>query len=198
VFHQPYRNADSIRGIEGFSHLWLIFGFHETIDQGWKPTVRPPRLGGNERVGVFASRSTFRPNGLGLSLVTLEGIDTTSPDGPILKLGGIDLIDGTPIYDIKPYLSYAEAIPGARAGFAHEEIPRLKVKIEENAENDFKKLPTRAQNLIIEALSLDPRPAVQAHQEDRTFGAMLCGKNVRFTIKEKTCRITDMTDATRE
>jgi hypothetical protein len=131
-------------------------------------------------------------------LVTLEGIDTTSPDGPILKLGGIDLIDGTPIYDIKPYLSYAEAITGARAGFAHEEIPRLKVKIEENAENDFKKLPTRAQNLILEALSLDPRPAVQAHQEDRTFGAMLCGKNVRFTIKEKTCRITDMTDATRE
>jgi hypothetical protein len=131
-------------------------------------------------------------------LVTLEGIDTTSPDGPILKLGGIDLIDGTPIYDIKPYLPYAEAIPGARAGFAHEEIPRLKVEIEENAENDFKKLPTRAQNLILEALSLDPRPAVQAHQEDRTFGAMLCGKNVRFTIKEKTCRITDMTDVTRE
>ena len=198
VFHPPYRNADSIRGLEGFSHLWLIFGFHETVDQGWKPTVRPPRLGGNERVGVFASRSTFRPNGLGLSLVTLEGIDTTSPDSPILKLGGIDLIDGTPIYDIKPYLPYAEAIPKARAGFAHEEIPRLKVEIEENAENDFKKLPTRAQNLILEALSLDPRPAVQAHQEDRTFGAMLCGKNVRFTIKEKTCRITDITDVTRE
>ena len=130
--------------------------------------------------------------------MTLEGIDTTSPDSPILKLGGIDLIDGTPIYDIKPYLPYAEAIPKARAGFAHEEIPRLKVEIEEKAENDFKKLPTRAQNLIFEALSLDPRPAVQSHQQDRTFGAMLCGKNVRFTIKEKTCRITDITDVTRE
>jgi tRNA-Thr(GGU) m(6)t(6)A37 methyltransferase TsaA len=198
MFHPAYRNADSTRGIEGFSHLWLIFGFHETIEQGWKPTVRPPRLGGNERVGVFASRSTFRPNGLGLSLVTLEGIDTTSPDGPILKLGAIDLIDGTPIYDIKPYLPYAEAIPKARSGFAQEEIPRLKVEIDESAKSDFKKLPTRAQNLILEALSLDPRPAVQAHQEDRTFGAILCGKNVRFTIKEKTCRITDMTNVTRE
>jgi hypothetical protein len=162
------------------------------MDQGWKPTVRPPRLGGNERVGVFASRSTFRPNGLGLSLVTLEGIDTSSPDGPILKLGGVDLIDGTPVYDIKPYLPYAEAIPKARSGFAQEEIPRLKVEIEENAQSDFKKLPTRAQNLIFEALSLDPRPAVQSHQEDRIFGAMLCGKNVRFVIEGGVCRVLEI------
>jgi tRNA-Thr(GGU) m(6)t(6)A37 methyltransferase TsaA len=194
VFHSPYRNADSIRGIEGFSHLWLIFGFHETIDQGWKPTVRPPRLGGNERVGVFASRSTFRPNGLGLSLVTLEGIDTTSPDGPILKLGGVDLIDGTPIYDIKPYLPYAESIPNARSGYAQVEIPRLKVEICDDTQAAFTALPDRAQNLIIEALSLDPRPAVQSQQHDRTFGAILCGKNIRFTVEGRTCLIVDMTD----
>jgi tRNA-Thr(GGU) m(6)t(6)A37 methyltransferase TsaA len=195
IFHPPYRNADSIRGLEGFSHLWLIFGFHETIEQGWKPTVRPPRLGGNERIGVFASRSTFRPNGLGLSLVALEGIDTTSPHSPILKLGGVDLIDSTPIYDIKPYLPYAESIPKACSGFADEEIPRLKVEIEESAKSDFKKLPTRAQSLILEAISLDPRPAVQSHQQDRTFGAIICSKNVRFTIKESTCLIVDITDA---
>ena len=108
VFHETYRSPEAIRGIEGFSHLWLIFGFHETVAQGWKPTVRPPRLGGNQRVGVFASRSTFRPNGLGLSLVRLEGIDTTANDAPVLLLGGVDLLDGTPVYDIKPYLPYAE------------------------------------------------------------------------------------------
>ena len=102
VFHDPYRNPEAIRGIEGFSHLWLIFGFHETAGQGWKPTVRPPRLGGNRRVGVFASRATFRPNGLGLSLVRLEGIDTSPANAPVLLLGGVDLLDGTPVYDIKP------------------------------------------------------------------------------------------------
>lgn len=195
IFESPYRNLDSIRGLEGFSHLWLIFGFHETIEQGWKPTVRPPRLGGNERVGVFASRSTFRPNSLGLSLVTLEGIDTKSPESPILKLGGIDLIDGTPIYDIKPYLPYAESVPNARSGFADEEITRLKVEVAENAQDDFHQLSTRAQNLIMEALSLDPRPAVQTHHQDRSFGATLCGKNVRFTISETTCLIIQISDA---
>ena len=192
IFEPPNRNPDAIRGLEGFSHLWLIFGFHETIEQGWKPTVRPPRLGGNERVGVFASRSTFRPNGLGLSLVTLEDIDTTSSESPILKLGGIDLIDGTPIYDIKPYLPYAESVSNASSGFADEEIPRLKVEVDESAENDFKKLPCRSQQLIIEALSLDPRPAVQNHQQDRTFGARLCGKNVRFTIESGVCRVLEI------
>ena len=122
VFHPEYRSLEAVRGIEGFSHLWLIFGFHETVEQGWKPTVRPPRLGGNQRVGVFASRSTFRPNGLGLSLVKLEGIDTTAPDSPVLMLGGLDLLDGTPVYDVKPYLPYAEAVPEAAAGFAGDAI----------------------------------------------------------------------------
>lgn len=189
VFHEAYRSPEAIRGIEGFSHLWLIFGFHETAEQGWKPTVRPPRLGGNRRVGVFASRSTFRPNGLGLSLVRLEGIDTSAADGPVLLLGGVDLLDGTPVYDIKPYLPYAESIPDAAAGFAADEIPRLKVELADEAVEAFGSLPERAQAVIREALSLDPRPAVQAENSDRVFGALLCGHDVRFTITGGVCRI---------
>ncbi|RPJ34989.1 MAG: tRNA (N6-threonylcarbamoyladenosine(37)-N6)-methyltransferase TrmO [Verrucomicrobiaceae bacterium] len=192
VFHEAYRSPEAIRGIGGFSHLWLIFGFHETAGQGWKPTVRPPRLGGNRRVGVFASRSTFRPNALGLSLVHLDGIDTTAADGPALLLGGVDLLDGTPVYDIKPYLPYAEAIPGAAAGFAGDEIPRLKVEFADEAAEAFASLPQRAQAVIREALSLDPRPAVRLEESDRVFGAILCGRDVRFTVRQGVCRILEL------
>lgn len=194
VFHEAYRSPEAIRGMEGFSHLWLIFGFHETVDQGWNPTVRPPRLGGNQRVGVFASRSTFRPNGLGLSLVRLEGIDTKAKDAPILLLGGVDLLDGTPVYDIKPYLPYAESIPDAASGFAGEEIPRLQIAIADEAREAFAKLPARAQALIREALSLDPRPAVRAEDSERVFGALFCGRNVRFTVQNGICRILKLED----
>lgn len=196
VFHESYRSQEAIRGIEGFTHLWLIFGFHETIDQGWKPTVRPPRLGGNQRVGVFASRSPFRPNGLGLSLVRLEGIDLTAQNPPILLLGGVDLLDGTPVYDIKPYLPYAEAIPDAAAGFAGEEIPRLAVEIAAEANDEFASLPERSQAVIREALALDPRPAVRMEESERIFGALLCGRNVRFTVKNGICRIVELANST--
>jgi tRNA-Thr(GGU) m(6)t(6)A37 methyltransferase TsaA len=189
VFHEAYRRPEAIRGIDGFSHLWLIFGFHETLAQGWKPTVRPPRLGGNERVGVFASRSTFRPNGLGLSLVKLEGVDLTAAEGPVLLLGGLDLLDGTPVYDVKPYLPYAEALPDATAGFAREEIRRLPVEVDRAATEDFQRLPLRAQAVITEALSLDPRPATQVADGSREFGASLCGCNVRFVVRDGVCRI---------
>lgn len=189
VFHPAFRSREAVRGIEGFSHLWLIFGFHETADQGWKPTVRPPRLGGNQRVGVFASRSTFRPNGLGLSLVRLEGVEMTSADAPVFLLGGLDLLDGTPVYDVKPYLPYAEAIPEASVGFAGEAIPRLVVEVEDLARADFDRLPSRAKAVVLEALSLDPRPATRAEDPERVFGASLCGCNVRFVIEEGVCRI---------
>jgi tRNA-Thr(GGU) m(6)t(6)A37 methyltransferase TsaA len=192
VFHEACRSPEAIRGIDGFSHLWLIFGFHETAAQGWKPTVRPPRLGGNRRVGVFASRSTFRPNALGLSLVRLEGIDTAAADAPVLLLGGLDLIDGTPVYDIKPYLPYAESIPDAAAGFASGEIPRLKIELADEAAEIFSSLPERAQAVIREALALDPRPAVQAEDSGRVFGANLCGRDVRFTITGGVCRIVEI------
>lgn len=188
-FHPAYRSAEAVRGIEGFSHLWLIFGFHETVDHGWKPTVRPPRLGGNERIGVFASRSTFRPNGLGLSLVRLEGIDATAADSPVLLLGGLDLLDGTPIYDVKPYLPYVEAMADAAGGFAAESIPRLPVEVEPETVGDFESLPVRAQAVLLEVLSLDPRPATVTDDPARVFGALLCGCNVRFTFREGVCRI---------
>ncbi len=189
VFHPEYRSPEAVRGIEGFSHLWLIFGFHQTVDQGWKPTVRPPRLGGNQRIGVFASRSTFRPNGLGLSLVRLEGVDTTAADSPVLLLGGLDLLDGTPVYDVKPYLPYAEAVPEAAGGFAGDEISRLPVEVEPGAAGDFGRLPARARAVLLEALSLDPRPATQAADPGRVFGASLCGCNVRFKIHGGVCWI---------
>ncbi|MEO5715314.1 MAG: tRNA (N6-threonylcarbamoyladenosine(37)-N6)-methyltransferase TrmO [Luteolibacter sp.] len=189
VFHESYRSPEAVRGIEGFSHLWLVFGFHETVEQGWKPTVRPPRLGGNQRVGVFASRSTFRPNGLGLSLVKLEGVDLSAPDSPVLLLGGLDLLDGTPVYDVKPYLPYAESLPDATAGFAGEKIPRLPVEVDPAAAEDFAKLPKRARAVLAEVLSLDPRPATQVADDGREFGAALCGHNVRFVVSGGICRI---------
>lgn len=191
VFHPPYRSPEAVRGIEGFSHLWLVFGFHETAAAGWKPTVRPPRLGGNKRIGVFASRSTFRPNGLGLSLVKLEGVDFSGDSAPVLLLGGLDLVDGTPVYDVKPYLPYAEALPEATGGFAEDEIPRLSVEIAPAAAGDFERLPVRARQVLREVLSLDPRPAIRAGDEepDRVFGALLCGRDVRFQVVAGTCRI---------
>ncbi len=192
VFHEGYRSDEAVRGLDGFSHVWLIFGFHKTVGQGWKPTVRPPRLGGNERVGVFASRSTFRPNGLGLSLVRLEGVDRECDQSPILRLGGLDLLDGTPIYDVKPYLPYAESLPEASAGFAGDEIARLEVVVDESVVAEFGALPERAQKLIHEALSLDPRPAVNADEPERVYGVLLCGKNVRFTIAGGSCRVLEI------
>ncbi len=188
-FHPEFRSPEAIRGIEGFSHLWLVFGFHGTAAQGWRPTVRPPRLGGNQRVGVFASRSTFRPNGLGLSLVRLEGIDRQSAAAPVLLLGGLDLIDGTPVYDVKPYLAYAEAISEAAGGFAADEIPRLEVMVDDGARADFERLTPRVRKVLEEVLSLDPRPATRCGDEPRMFGAELCGRNVRFEVVDGICRI---------
>lgn len=182
-FYEAYRGEEFLRGMDGFSHVWLIFGFHETMDRGWSPTVRPPRLGGNQRVGVFASRSTHRPNGLGLSLCRYDGIEST-PQGPALLLGGVDLIDGTPVYDVKPYLAYAEALPDARCGYADESPPRREVVIGDAARADFFALPSRDQKVIEEVLALDPRPA--AHDDvNRVYGALLCGWNVKFRVDDQ-------------
>jgi tRNA-Thr(GGU) m(6)t(6)A37 methyltransferase TsaA len=181
-FHEKYRGADFLRGIEGFSHLWIIFGFHQTADQSWSATVRPPRLGGNDRVGVFASRSTYRPNGLGLSLCQLEAV-VDGEDGPALRLAGLDCVDGTPVYDIKPYLAYAEAIANARCGYAQESPLRKEVVITAAALPAFSAMNERDQAIVMESLALDPRPA--AHQDPaRVYGAMLCGKNVRFVVRD--------------
>lgn len=192
VFDDTFRSPEAVRGLDGFSHVWLIFGFHETADKGWQPTVRPPRLGGNRRVGVFASRSTFRPNGLGLSLVRLEGIDFDRPDGPVLKLGGLDLIDGTPVFDVKPYLPYAEALPAATGGFAAEAPCLIEVAVAPEAKTAFDRLPERARRVIARVLALDPRPAVQTGDESRVFGAGLCGHNVRFRVADGICEIVSI------
>ncbi|MCW1922754.1 tRNA (N6-threonylcarbamoyladenosine(37)-N6)-methyltransferase TrmO [Luteolibacter arcticus] len=186
VFEPEFRQAEALRGMEGFSHLWLIFGFHLTVDGGWTPTVRPPRLGGNERVGVFATRSTFRPNNLGLSLVRLDGIERREKEGSVLLLGGIDLVDGTPVFDIKPYIPYAEALPDARGGFAPDEPHRLGVVAATPA---FEALPERSQRVIVEALSLDPRPPAGRDEPGRIHGASLCGLEVKFRIEGDECQI---------
>ena len=195
-FVEQFRSAASVRGLDGFSHVWLVFGFHETEGEGWHPTVRPPRLGGNERVGVFASRSTYRPNGLGLSLVKLDGISLDNTSGgmpPLLHFSGVDLVDGTPVYDIKPYLSYAESVPHAQSGYADAPIARLDVRIDQSAEKEFRALDGRSQRVITEALSLDPRPSA-AGDPGKTYGALLCGRNVRFRVIAATCWVSGVYD----
>ncbi len=197
-FLPEFRFPEAVRGLEGFSHVWLVFGFHKTDGEGWHPTVRPPRLGGNERVGVFASRSTFRPNGLGLSLVKLDRIGMEPAEGmepPILHFSGVDLVDGTPIYDVKPYLPFVESQPDAAVGYAREPIRRLDVKIGEAAQADFAELGERAQRVIIEALSLDPRPAASPKEGAKEYGALLCGRDLRFRFGEGTCWVTEVGDA---
>lgn len=186
LFAPEFGQAEALRGIEGFSHLWLIFQFHLTADAGWSPTVRPPRLGGNERVGVFASRSTFRPNGLGLSLVRLEGIEKREKEGIVLLLGGLDLVDGTPVFDVKPYLPYAEAPQDAIGGFAPDEPSRLIVSTE--GAGGFDALPERSRRVIREALSLDPRPAI-GREDSRVHGAGLCGMEVKFRVEGDVCHV---------
>ncbi len=184
-FAPEFRSEDAVRGLEGFSHVWLVFGFHLTADRGWSPTVRPPRLGGNERVGVFASRSTFRPNGLGLSLVKLERVEL-GPEGPVLHLGGVDLVDGTPVFDVKPFLPYAESLQGTCGGYAAEAPARIEVTGVEN----LAVLDERSQRVIVEALSLDPRPPAGRDEPGREFGVLMCGRNVRFRVEKGVCRIT--------
>ncbi|MCP9759476.1 tRNA (N6-threonylcarbamoyladenosine(37)-N6)-methyltransferase TrmO [Aquitalea sp. S1-19] len=178
----PYNHADTVRGLADFSHLWLQFVFHETAARGWRPLVRPPRLGGNDKVGVFASRATHRPNPLGLSLVELIGIDTGS--GVILELAGADLLDGTPVLDIKPYIPFVESRPQARAGFIDGPPPRLSVCWSEKALADLAihriKHPELA-TLVEEILAQDPRPA---YQDDplRIYGVRLYQLDIRFRI----------------
>lgn len=187
-FDEGFRREEMLRGLEGFSHLWLIFGFHLTAGRAWSSTVRPPRLGGNERVGVFASRSTFRPNGLGLSLVRLERVVPEGPRGPRLELGGIDLVDGTPVFDVKPYLPFVEAPADARGGYAEEPPARLPVEGLEW----LQPLDERARRLVVEALSLDPRPPAGRDEAGRVHGAQLAGWNVRFRVEDGCCRITGL------
>ena len=183
----PYDRTEALEGLEAFSHLWLIFVFHASLKESWKPTVRPPRLGGNKRVGVFASRSMFRPNPLGLSVVELERIDTDARP-PCLYLKGVDLLDGTPVLDIKPYLPYVDAIPAAHGGYAvSSPEPQLQVSFTSHAATQcasFAKSYPHLEALIMQVLALDPRPAYYDADQLRTdFGMRLLDFEVKWRVK---------------
>ena len=196
VFEKEYRNTDALRGLEGFSHIWLIWEFsaNRRTDQ-WQPTVRPPRLGGNVQMGVFATRSPFRPNPLGLSCVRISDIDLNTPDGPVIYVTGADLMDGTPIYDIKPYIRYADSRPEAVCGYVDELHERcLKVVIPAGLSDNIEE-----KNIIpslIETLRLDPRPSYH-NDPDRDYGMSFAGYNVRFRVSDDTLTVTDITPSGR-
>lgn len=179
VFEPDFRNSDALRGIEGYSHLWLIWQFSEAIRQDWSPTVRPPRLGGNTRMGVFATRSPFRPNSLGLSCVRLLGVEDTAEFGTVLHVGGADLMDGTPIFDIKPYIAYGDAHPEALGGFTdHAGDFLLHVNFPDNLLN---RIPHDKRQALLGVLSHDPRPSYQ-RSSDRVYGLSFAGLNIRFRV----------------
>ena len=182
VFEPEYRSEDALRGIEDFSHLWLIWQFSQAVREGWSPTVRPPRLGGNTRMGVFATRSPFRPNNLGLSCVRLLGKRHTKEFGTVLVVGGADLMDGTPIFDIKPYIPYVDCIPQATGGFT-DRVGDFLLKVDFPQEL-LKKLPPDKQAAAIGVLSHDPRPSYQK-QPGRVYGLSFGGFDIRFTVEEE-------------
>ena len=178
VFTPPYRNPDALRGIEGFDYLWLLWHFSAARREGWSPTVRPPRLGGNARLGVFATRSPFRPNPIGLSCVRLLGVSHDSR-GPVLQVAGADLMDGTPIFDIKPYLPYADAHPEAAGGFTAE-VSRRQLKVEIPAAL-LAQIPEASRAALTGVLAQDPRPSYQS-DPSRIYGMRFAGLEVRFTV----------------
>jgi len=189
VFEPEFRNADALRGIEGYSHLWLIWQFSEAVRQDWSPTVRPPRLGGNTRMGVFATRSPFRPNNLGLSSVRLLGVEHTQEYGTVLHVGGADLMDGTPIFDIKPYIPYSDAHPEALGGFTDTaDAFLLEVEFPEAL---LALLPEEKQQAALAVLSHDPRPSYQ-RKSDRVYGLTFAGFDIRFTVDGSRLTVTDV------
>lgn len=187
VFEPEFRIPEAIRGIEQWSHLWLIWEFSESVREDWSPTVRPPRLGGNKRVGVFATRSPFRPNPIGLSSVKLERVEETPNEGIVLVVSGADMMDGTPIYDIKPYLPYADSHPEASGGFA-EEVFGAKLTVNFPAEL-LEKLPETKREAAVTLLADDPRPAVRAKDSDRIFGFRFAGFEIKFMVSDGTLTV---------
>ena len=189
VFEPEFRNPDALRGIEDFSHLWLIWQFSEAVRQDWSPTVRPPRLGGNTRMGVFATRSPFRPNHLGLSCVRLLGLESTREYGTVLHVGGADLMDGTPIFDIKPYIPYADAHPDALGGFTDTAGDFL-------LDVDFPevllaRLPEEKRQAAVGVLAHDPRPSYQ-RKPGRVYGLPFAGFDIRFTVEGSRLTVRDV------
>ncbi|MBQ9686610.1 MAG: tRNA (N6-threonylcarbamoyladenosine(37)-N6)-methyltransferase TrmO [Oscillospiraceae bacterium] len=192
VFEPEYRNPDALRGLEGFSHIWLIWQFSENANKPWSPTVRPPRLGGNKRMGVFATRSPFRPNALGLSCVRLMGMETRPGLGTVLLIAGVDLMDGTPVYDIKPYLPYADCHPEALSGFAPDPGATLAVRFAPGMEE---KVPADKRAALTAVLANDPRPR---YQDDpaRRYAMAFAGLDVAFSVDGETLTVTEINERT--
>ena len=181
VFVPEYRNADALRGLEGFSHLWLIWEFSANSERkDWQPTVRPPRMGGNERMGVFATRSPFRPNPLGLSCVEIESVQYDHQEGPVIHVKGADLMDGTPIYDIKPYIKYADARPNAVCGYV-DKLEERTLKVVIPSEISLGVQDKSLLEALVQTLSLDPRPSYHDDPE-REYGLSFAGMNIRFKV----------------
>ena len=190
IFEPEYRNSDALRGLEDFSHLWIIWQFSEAVTKEWSPTVRPPRLGGNKRIGVFATRSPFRPNSLGLSSVKILGIEQTAKHGAVIHVSGADLMDGTPIFDIKPYIPYADCHPNAIGGFTdNADDYILQVDIPEVL---LSKIPEGKRQTIIDLLSHDPRPSY--HQDsDRIYGMSFGDLNIQFKVQNSLLTVCNIT-----
>ena len=187
VFEPAYRDENALRGLEGYSHLWLIWGFSEVRQEGWSPTVKPPKLGGNTRMGVFATRSPVRPNPIGLSCVALERVETGGAAGPVLWVRGADLVDGTPIYDVKPYLPFTESHPEARGGFAEPLADRrLQVVIPEPL---LAHIPAERRQALAELLAQDPRPGYQQDPE-RVYGLDFAGMSLHFQVRDDVLTLT--------
>ncbi len=190
IFEPKYRNEDALRGLGDFSHIWLIWKFSTGNREDWSPTVRPPKLGGNTRVGVFASRSPFRPNPIGLSCVKLESIEQTENHGTVLHVSGADLMDGTEIVDIKPYIPYSDCHSDATGGFSKDSTaPKLNIHCPQEI---LSPLPEEKRNALIKVLELDPRPAYQ-DDADRVYGFGFAGFEVKFTVNDNTLYVKEIT-----
>lgn len=189
VFEPEYRCPEALRGLDGYSHLWLIWQFSECVREKWSPTVRPPRLGGNTRMGVFATRSPFRPNAIGLSSVILEKMETDPVLGPVLLVRGADLMDGTPILDIKPYLPYTDSHPEALGGFAlGPREPGLAVEIPSEL---MSRVPQEKRQALADVLAQDPRPGYQ-REDGRMYRVSFAGLNVRFSVKDGVLTVAEI------
>ena len=186
IFEEEYRNLDAVRGLDEFSHLWIIWQFSKAVRDTWSPTVRPPRLGGNKRVGVFATRSPFRPNAIGLSSVKIEKIDLDGENAPVIHVSGADLMDGTPIFDIKPYLAYTDAHPDAVGGFT-ENVADRRLKVEFDGEL-INSVPDEIKTALCDLLAEDPRPSYQ-NDSKRVYGLSFSGYEIGFTVDKKTLKV---------
>lgn len=189
IFEPEYRNPDALRGLEDFSHLWIIWQFSKAVKEGWSPTVRPPRLGGNTRMGVFATRSPFRPNEIGLSSVRILGIEQTQQHGPVIHVAGADLMDGTPIFDIKPYIPYCDSHPDATGGFTQTADDFLLNVV--FPEDLLHKIPENKRNALLGVLSHDPRPSYQKDAQ-RQYGLPFAGFDILFNVEDKSLTVKDV------